>query len=135
MVIHSRDCAEDMYMFLKQRAPLLKNGALLHCYSHSVEMASEFAKLGICFSFGGTSTYKGSKRARRTIAALPQDRLLTETDSPYLPPASKYGTFPNTPASIPEITANMAALRGVDLQEMKCAVWENAHRLFPKLAD
>lgn len=131
--IHSRDCAEDMLNFLKERAPLLKSGALLHCYSHSVEMAAEFSKLGICFSFGGTSTYKGSKRARRTIVALDEERLLTETDSPYLPPASKYGTFPNTPASIPEITANMAALRGVSDGEMKVAVWNNAHRLFTKL--
>lgn len=133
--IHSRDCAEDMLTFLKERADLLKNGALLHCYSHSVEMSAEFSGLGIYFSFGGTSTYKGSKRARKSIAAISEERLLTETDSPYLPPASKYGTFPNTPASIPEITANMAALKGMEEGEMKDIVWRNAHRLFKKLAN
>ncbi|MDE6373384.1 MAG: TatD family hydrolase, partial [Clostridia bacterium] len=89
--IHSRDCAEDMLALLKENAALLEYGALLHCYSHSVEMAEEFAKLGLYFSFGGASTWKGSKKAKRTIAALPAERLLTETDSPYMPPASAYG--------------------------------------------
>lgn len=133
--IHSRDCAEDMLALLKQNAPLLKHGALLHCYSHSPEIAAECEKLGVKFSFGGTSTYKGSKRARRTIAALKQTSLLTETDSPYLPPASAYGKFPNTPLAVPEITANMAAIRGVDAEDCARFVWDNAHALFPKLKD
>lgn len=131
--IHSRDCAEDMLTILKENANLLKHGALLHCYSHSTEMATEFEKLGLYFSFGGTSTYSGSKKARRTIAALGTDRLLTETDSPYLPPKSKYGTFPNTSESIPEILLNMAEIRGVSAEAMAETVWTNAHALFKKL--
>ena len=131
--IHSRDCAEDMYNFVKERAELLQNGALLHCYSHSAELALQFLKLGFYFSFGGTSTYKGSKRARKSMLALPVASLLTETDSPYLPPASLYGTFPNTPASIPEITASMAAVKELDENVMKAAVWKNAHTFFKKL--
>ena len=133
--IHSRDCAEDMLDILKEYAPRLKAGALLHCYSHSVEIAKELEKLGLYFSFGGTSTYSGSKKAKRCIAALGADRLLTETDSPYLAPASKYGTFPNTPESIPEILNNMAGLRGVSEKEMAQTVWANAHKLFKKLVD
>ena len=131
--IHSRDCAEDMLMILKKHAPLLKNGVLLHCYSHSTEIAEELQKLGVYFSFGGTSTWSGSKKAKRTIAALSADRLLTETDSPYLPPKSLYGTFPNTPASIPEILKNMAEIKGVAEEEMAECVWRNAHNLFKKL--
>lgn len=130
--IHSRDSAEDMLCILKKFAPL-KYGGLLHCYSHSTELAAEFEKLGLYFSFGGTSTYSGSKKARRTIAALSADRLLTETDSPYLPPKSKYGTFPNTPESIAEIAANMAEIRGVTTYGLAETVWSNAHRLFKKL--
>ena len=133
--IHSRDCAEDMPVLLKEHAALLSNGALLHCYSHSPELAREFSKLGIYFSFGGTSTWKGSKRAKKSIAAISLERLLTETDSPYLPPASLYGTFPNTPASIPEITANMAEIKGVETGVMAEQVWANAHRLFKKLGN
>lgn len=131
--IHSRDCAEDMLSLLKENARLLKNGALLHCYSHSTEIALELEKLGLYFSFGGTSTWRGSKKARRTIAALEESRLLTETDSPYLPPESIYGTFPNTPASIPEILKNMADVRGISEEDMAERVWENAHTLFKKL--
>jgi TatD DNase family protein len=133
VVIHSRDCAEDMLTTLKSHADCLEYGALLHCYSNSTEMAAEFAKLGLYFSFGGTSTYSGSKKARRTIGILPENRLLTETDSPYLPPVSIYGTFPNTPLSIPEIAENMAKVRGVDVNYMTDAVWNNAHALFKKL--
>lgn len=131
--IHSRDCAEDMLRILRDNAELLGHGALLHCYSHSPEMAEEFAKLGLYFSFGGTSTYRGSKKPKKSMARLPLERLLTETDSPYLPPRSKYGTFPNTPLSIPEIAANMAEIRGLSTEELCACVAENARRLFPKL--
>ena len=131
--IHSRDCAEDMLALLKENAELIKNGALLHCYSHSTEIAAELEKLGLYFSFGGTSTWSGSKKAKRTIAALKEERLLTETDSPYLPPKSMYGTFPNTPASIPEILKNMAEIKGISEEQMAETVWRNAHALFKKL--
>lgn len=131
--IHSRDCAEDMLEILKGNKELLKHGALMHCYSHSTELAEEFAKLGACFSFGGASTWKGSKKAKRTIAALPIERLLTETDSPYMPPASAYGTFPNTPLAIPEILRSMADIRGVTEAEMQKSVEETARKIFKKL--
>ena len=131
--IHSRDCAEDMIALIKANTALIKSGALFHCYSHSVEIAIELEKLGVYFSFGGTSTYLGSKKARRTIAAVHSSRLLTETDSPYLPPKSKYGQFPNTPESIPEILENIAEIRGESEELVAQTVWENAHALFKKL--
>ncbi len=131
--IHSRDCAEDMYQTLSSRRDLLKNGALMHCYSHSAELAEMFAALGLSFSFGGTSTYKGSKRARKSVCALSADKILTETDSPYLPTESRRGQFPNTPESIPEIAANLAALKQMETERFAAAVWDNAHTLFPRL--
>lgn len=131
--IHSRDCAEDMLAVLKENSSLLTDGALMHCYSHSPEIAAELEKLGFYFSFGGTSTYSGSKRARKCIAAIDCNRLLTETDSPYLPPRSKTGQFPNTPESIGEIAANMAELKGLTLEDTESTIWDNAHRLFSKL--
>ncbi len=131
--IHSRDCAEDMINILSEHSQKLYYGAMLHCYSHSVELAERFLSLGCHFSFGGTSTYKGSKKAQRTICALGMKNILTETDSPYLPPKSKAGVFPNTPHSIPEITANIAQLKGIEEESAKQIIWDNAHRLFPKL--
>lgn len=133
--IHSRDCAEDMVSVLSEYSACLKSGALLHCYSHSPEIAKELEKLGIYFSFGGTSTYSGSKRARKSIAAISFERILSETDSPYLPPRSMTGQFPNTPASIPEITANIADIKGVSVEFAAEQIWENAHRLFKKLGN
>lgn len=130
--IHSRDCAEDMLEILSTNSRLLKNGALMHCYSHSTELAEQFAKLGLYFSFGGASTWSGSKKAKRTIAMLPSDRLLTETDSPYMPPASLYGTFPNTPLSIPEICRNIADIKGIEASEMQSIIEKNFNTLFKK---
>ena len=131
--IHSRNSAEDMCEILREHKKLLKNGFLLHCYSHSVELAIELEKSGAYFSFGGTSTYSGSKKARRVIATLGSDRLLTETDSPYMPPVSRSGQFPNTPESIPEICANFAHIRGATEEDTAKTVWQNAHTLFKKL--
>lgn len=131
--IHSRNSAEDMYEILKESAGLLKNGFLLHCYSHSVDLAVELEKRGAYFSFGGTSTYSGSKKARRAIATLSLARLLTETDSPYMPPVSRAGEFPNTPESIPEIAQNFALLKGISTEQTAEAIWSNAHMLFKKL--
>lgn len=131
--IHSRDCAEDTLALLKDNKNLLKSGALMHCYSHSTELAGEFLKLGMSFSFGGASTWKGSKKANRTIAALPAESILTETDSPYMPPASIYGTFPNTPRSIPEICRHIADVKGVGVEQMQRTVIDNARTLFKKL--
>ncbi len=131
--IHSRDCAEDMLGILKANAELLKGGALMHCYSHSVEIAEQLLKFGMYFSFGGAATWKGSKRANRVIAALPPERILTETDSPYMPPASKYGAFPNTPLSIPEIAAHIADSKGIVRGQFEKTAFDNALALFKKL--
>ena len=129
--IHSRDCAEDMVNILKEWAGKVK--IMLHCYSHSTEIAQELYRLGVYFSFGGTSTWSGSKKAKRTISALPTESILTETDSPYLPPRSKYGTFPNTPESIPEILKNIAEIKGISEEEAASVIWNTAHTLFAKL--
>lgn len=131
--IHSRDAAEDTVEILKQQKPALRGGFLLHCYSYSPETARIISDLGGYFSFGGVCTYKNSKRARKTIAALPADRILSETDSPYLPPASKYGKFPNTPESIPEIVGHIAALKGLAEEDAADIIWKNACALFKKL--
>lgn len=131
--IHSRDCAEDTLNFLTQNSALLSHGFLLHCYSYSPEMTGSFLSLGAYFSFGGTSTFRRSKKPRRAIECIPAERLITETDSPYLSPSSAFGQFPNTPRSIPEITRNMAQIKGIDEDEMCAIVRSNAERLFPKL--
>lgn len=133
VVVHSRDAAEDTLNILKDNSRLLKHGFLLHCFSYSPEICGEFFKIGGYFSFGGSCTYSGSKRARRSILTLPAGRVLTETDSPYMPPRSRQGQFPNTPESIIEICGEIAALRGESEEEFSKSVWSGAHELFKKL--
>lgn len=129
--IHSRDCAEDTLKILKDNACLLKDGFLLHCFSYSAELAVEIEKMGGSFSFGGSSTY--SKKAKRAIAALNAQSIMTETDSPYLAPTTRRGQFPNTPESIPDVLKNIAEVRGIDEGLAAETVWRNAHKLFSKL--
>lgn len=133
--IHSRDCAEDTLNILRENAGRLTAGGLMHCFSYPPEVAAELQRLGFCFSFGGTCTYTGSKKVRKTISVLSLDRILTETDSPYLAPQSKRGIFPNTPASIPEIAGAVAGIRGVAVEDLSETVWKNAHTLFKKLGN
>lgn len=133
VVIHSRDSAEDMLHILKDNKNKLTNGGVLHCYSHSADMVKDFADLGFYFSFGGTVTFKGAKKVARSVVAVPEDRILSETDSPYLTPEPQRGTFPNTPENIPYIVKRMAELRGSDEEKLASTILSNVKTLFKKI--
>lgn len=128
--LHSRDCAADMLSLLKEHASLLKHGFLMHCYSHGKEMMGKFAALGAYFSFGGTVCFKNGRRVAESAAACPEERLLTETDSPYLSP---FRGEKNTPANIPVIVKQLAQLRGEREEELQEIIMENAKRIFAKM--
>lgn len=133
IVVHSRDAAADTLEILRTNRAFLKNGALLHCYSYSKEMANDFAALGMYFSFGGTSTYKNAERIRENARAIASDRLLSETDSPYLTPEPFRGNFPNEPKNVKYVTENLARLREENEEELEERIFANAKRLFPRL--
>lgn len=133
VVVHSRDAAGETFDILEAHRSLLKHGALLHCYSYSPEMAERFLKLGMYFSFGGPSTFKNAKKVWESVRRIPADRILSETDCPFLTPEPLRGTFPNEPKNIPYITARIAELKGVSAEEMQAQIYENAKRLFFKL--
>ena len=105
----------------------------MHCYSYSPEMLSAFSALGLCFSFGGPATFKNSKKAVESVAILPKDRLLTETDCPYLTPVPKRGVFPNEPENVRFVAEKLAEIRNPDFEELQKQTLENARRLFFKL--
>lgn len=128
--IHSRDSAEDMLAILREMKAHLPFGFLLHCYSHGADMLPLFADLGGYFSFGGVTCFKNAKNVWASVCACPEDKILSETDSPYLSP---FRGEKNTPANIPVIVARLAALRGEREEELKAAIEENAKRLFFKL--
>ena len=127
--MHSRDAAADTLELLKDNAELLKRGGLLHCYSYSAEMLREFAALGFYFSFGGTSTYKGAKKVQESVRRTPADRILTETDSPYLAPVPLRGKR-NNPANTRYVAEKLAEIRGISVQEVVQAANANARELF-----
>ncbi len=128
--IHSRDSAADMLIILREMRAHLSRGFLLHCYSHGADMLPLFAELGAYFSFGGVVCFKNAKSAVKSAEVCPLDRLLTETDSPYLSPLRGQK---NSPANIPLIAARLAEIKGVPLEEVNRAAAENAARLFRKL--
>ena len=133
IVIHSRDCAEDMLHILRENRNYLGYGGVLHCYSHSAEQSKSFEELGLYFSFGGTATFDTARKVKKSVAAVSLNRILTETDSPYLTPVPKRGQFPNTPANIPYIAEKLAEIKGISTQELTDKVLQNARRLFKKL--
>ena len=125
--IHAREAIGDLLDILKNH-PLERSG-VLHCYSGSPESLKEFAKLGFYFGFDGPITYKNAKEPKESVIACPIDKILTETDSPYLPPVPHRGER-NESSYIPLILAQMAALKGVDESSMAEQVKENFERLF-----
>ena len=125
--IHARECAGDMYALLKEHP--FEKGAVLHCYSGSKEMLLEFAKLGYYFGFDGPITYKNAIEPKECVKHCPLDRILTETDSPYLTPVPYRGKR-NTPEYIPFVLDAIASLKEISREEAMETVWNNFERLF-----
>ena len=105
----------------------------MHCYSYSSEMVADFSALGLYFSFGGPSTFKNAKKVQECVQRVPQQRILSETDCPYLTPVPFRGTFPNEPKNVKYIVENMAVLLNENEKELKKQILENARRLFFRL--
>jgi len=106
----------------------------MHCYSGSLEMARELLKLGFYFSFGGVITFKNAKRPREVVSQLPLDKILLETDCPYLTPEPYRGKR-NDPTKIPLIAQKLAELHQVSLQEVEDITYANFTKLFGLAAD
>ena len=134
VVIHSRDAAEDTLRILKDNRAKLARGGVMHCFSGSPETAKEYLKLGLYISFAGPVTFKNARRADEVAKAVPADRLLAETDSPYLAPEPFRGTL-NTPKNVALVYAKLAALRGEETQALAERIEKNARTLFYKMND
>ena len=133
VVLHSRDAAQETLQILSENKGLLKRGGLMHCYSYSPEMTADFLALGLYFSFGGPSTFKNAKKVQDCVRCLPSNRILSETDCPYLTPVPFRGTFPNEPKNVKYVVENLAALRNETEKELKERILHNAKELFFKL--
>ncbi len=125
--IHAREATEDTYTILKEHTPLY--GAVLHCYSGSKEMMDKFLSLGLYFGFDGPITYKNAITPKECVIHCPLDKILTETDSPYLPPVPFRGQR-NEPSHIKEIFKQMALLKNIDEERLEKQIESNFSKLF-----
>lgn len=134
VVIHCRDAGYDNYRILAEwakTAPRTEGRPLgvLHCFSEDAIAADRYAKLGFMISFAGPVTYPTAKNLWEAAQKVPLDKMLVETDAPYLPPQSRRGRR-NEPAYVVETAERIAALRGIDIRAVEAATDANAVALY-----
>ena len=125
VIIHSRDACEDTMALLRKYRPR----GVMHCFSYSPEIAREVVRLGLYVGFTGVLTFKNSRKAWAACAEVPADRLLLETDSPYMAPVPHRGEKSHS-GMIKYTAAKMAEIKGVSAEEMIRICRENGERLF-----
>jgi TatD DNase family protein len=127
LVIHDRDAHEDVLAVLADAGP--PDRVVFHCFSGDVEMARECVKAGYWLSFAGTVTFKNAAGLRTALAVAPLDRLLVETDAPFLTPMPYRGR-PNASYLVPHTLRAMAAVKQVPVEELAAAVAANTTAAF-----
>ncbi len=133
LTLHVRDAYGDAWDILRAQKKHLNHGVLWHCYSGSAEFARQAANAGHYFAFGGAITFKNARKEDVT-AQIPVDRVLSETDSPYMSPEPLRGRV-NTPLNIPLIVAKLAQLYQTDVATMDARIRKNTLTLFTRIAD
>lgn len=132
VVIHSRDAAADTLSVMREHKAEELTG-VVHCYSYSKELAKEFLDMGYYFGIGGVITFKNAKKLVETVEWLPLDKILLETDSPYLTPEPNRGKR-NCSLYLPYVVEKIAQIKGISAEEVEKITEENAFRLFTKIA-
>jgi len=130
LVIHLRETATEILAMLSEARSRGALTGIMHSFTGTAEQAAQFIELGLHISFAGMLTFKKSDDLRAVAAAVPLDRLLVETDSPYLSPEPFRGKRPNEPARVVHTAQCLADVRGMPLEELAAATTLNALRLF-----
>ncbi len=125
--IHNRDSNEDCLKILKEHTP--KYGGVMHCYSGSVEMLKDVLSLGLMISLGGPVTFTNAKTPKEVAEEVPLEKLLIETDSPYLTPHPHRGEK-NEPRYICLVAEEIARLKDISKKHVEQVTYENACQLF-----
>lgn len=127
IIVHMREATLDAYEILKEYAHKLRG--VMHCYSGSYEMAKEFVKLGLYISLGGPVTFKNAKEPKKIALEIPLDKLLIETDCPYLAPTPYRGKR-NESSYVKLVCEEIANIKGISFEEVEEATTLNAKNLF-----
>lgn len=133
LVIHSRDCDDDMIRILEDEMGKGAFTAVLHCFSSGPKLAAAGVALGLMVSFSGILTFKRSDELRAIAGTVPPDRLLVETDAPYLAPQAFRGKR-NEPAYVVQTNAVLAQVKGMSAADMARLTTDNFFRTFAKAA-
>lgn len=128
VVFHIRDAHQDMLDLMKSMKRHLTPG-IIHCFSGSAEIAKEYLKLGYCISFAGPVTFRKAPKLQEAAMLVPDDRLLIETDSPYLAPEPVRGRR-NEPANVRYVAMKLAEIRGTDPETVAAQTYENAMKIY-----
>ena len=127
VIIHSRDAAADTLEIMKEYGQGLRG--VIHCFSYSIELAREYVKMGFHIGIGGVVTFKNGRKLKEIAAEIPLDRILLETDCPYLAPVPFRGKR-NCSIYISYVAEEIANLKGISCEEVIAQTEENAKELF-----
>jgi TatD DNase family protein len=131
LIVHSRDADEETVALLEEGAKAGKLTGVIHCFSSTAYLAERALALGFYISLSGIVTFRKATELQAIARTIPEDRLLVETDSPYLAPVPHRGKR-NEPAYVADTAAFVAALRGEPLEQLAKTSTANFHRLFAK---
>ena len=128
VIIHNRDAGRDVYDVLTERLP--DSGAILHCYSEDAEYAQKCLDKNIWFSFAGNLTYRNARNLHETVMNIPVDRILIETESPFMIPAEYRDKKRTMPAYLPSTANFLAEMLDMNLEELSEQLWKNSCKAF-----
>ncbi len=127
VIIHSRDAAADTLEIMKERA--LGIPGVIHCFSYSKELALEYVKLGYYIGVGGVVTFKNARKLKEAVAEIPIERILIETDCPYLAPEPNRGKR-NSSLNLPYVVDAIAEMKGMAPETVEEITYRNAMELY-----
>lgn len=139
LVIHTRSASDDTLAILREEGGFGSGGqgpvarGVFHCFTETAAVARAALDLGFYISFSGILTFRSAEDLRETARLVPMDRMLIETDSPYLAPVPHRGKV-NTPALVPHVAQQIADLKGLDIEAVAAATSANFERLFDRIS-
>ena len=128
IIVHSREAAKDTMDILSEYAAG-KVGGVVHCFSYSPEIALEAVKMGFYIGVGGVVTFKNAKKLKETVEIIPLEKIVLETDCPYLAPTPFRGER-NSSLYLEYVVEEIARLKGIDTEEVKETTWKNALNMY-----
>ena len=128
VIIHNRDAGKDIYDVLTERLP--SAGAIFHCYSEDAAYAKKCLDMNVWFSFAGNLTYRNARNLHETVLNIPVDRILIETESPFMIPAEFREKKRTKPNMLPSTARFLAEMLDMDLEELSVQLWKNSCKAF-----